>query len=61
MVIHVTVPIDEENSWMVGLYDNYNWWSEQLVEEEEEEVVDIVRRALNINSPLQWYYDSRRP
>ncbi|TFY78502.1 hypothetical protein EWM64_g5514 [Hericium alpestre] len=61
MVIHITVPIDEENSWMVGLYDNYNWWSEQLVEEEGEEVVDIIRRALNIDLPLQWYYDSRQP
>ncbi|TFY78499.1 hypothetical protein EWM64_g5512 [Hericium alpestre] len=61
MEIHVTVPIDVENSWMVGLFDNYNWWSEQLVEEEEEEVVDIIRRALNIESPLQWYYDSRQP
>ncbi|TFY75159.1 hypothetical protein EWM64_g8853 [Hericium alpestre] len=61
MVIHITVPIDVENSWMVCLYDNHNWWSEQLVEEEEEEVVDIVRQALNINLPLQWYYDSRQP
>ncbi|TFY75155.1 hypothetical protein EWM64_g8855 [Hericium alpestre] len=63
MLIHITVPVDVENGWMIGLYDNYNWWTERLVEEEEEEVVDMIREVLKIDSssPLQWYYDSRQP
>ncbi|TFY75158.1 hypothetical protein EWM64_g8856 [Hericium alpestre] len=58
MILRITAPVDVDNEWMVPLYDNYNWWSERLVPEEEEEVVTLIRRALKIDMPLRWYYDA---
>ncbi|TFY78500.1 hypothetical protein EWM64_g5511 [Hericium alpestre] len=58
MILRITKPMDLDNEWMVPLYDNYNWWSERLVPEEEEEVVTLIRRALKIDMPLRWYYDA---
>ncbi|KAI0058554.1 hypothetical protein BV25DRAFT_1919250 [Artomyces pyxidatus] len=44
---------------MVALYSNYSMHRHKLVEEDENEVLDILRRALKLESqPALWHWDA---
>ncbi|EKM53978.1 uncharacterized protein PHACADRAFT_257514, partial [Phanerochaete carnosa HHB-10118-sp] len=45
------------NRYCVSLYNNYTQYSKQLVEEDEKDVLDIIREELNIPdvAPM-WYF-----
>lgn len=47
-----------KNRYCVSLYSNYTQYSKQLVDEDEKDVLDIIREELNIpgDVPPMWYF-----
>ncbi|TFY77241.1 hypothetical protein EWM64_g6774 [Hericium alpestre] len=52
------IPCDVKHEWAVALHSNYNWYKEELVEEDEKEVVEIIKKELKIERGPKWYYDA---
>ncbi|TFY74848.1 hypothetical protein EWM64_g9164 [Hericium alpestre] len=52
------IPCDVKHEWGVALHSNYNWYEEELEEEDEKEVVEIIKRELKIKKGPKWYYDT---
>ncbi|KAA1475287.1 hypothetical protein DENSPDRAFT_883447 [Dentipellis sp. KUC8613] len=52
-------PRVEGADMMIALWSNYNWLTQELEDEERDEVISILQKELGITAKPMWYYDSR--
>ncbi|TFY74943.1 hypothetical protein EWM64_g9069 [Hericium alpestre] len=57
--LYLEFPLGTDYDWMVARFTNYIWYYEELEPEEEEEVMDIIRRELGVHDSPRWYHGSR--
>lgn len=57
--LHIGTPISFEYEYMIYLYNNFSKEDEEMKEDDEKEVLEILRRELGIQEdvPAMWWFD----
>lgn len=57
--LYIRFPMSPEYEYMISLYDNYSKRVDEMDEDDEREVLDIIRKELNIpdDVPAMWWFE----
>lgn len=57
--LYVRFPTSPDYEYMISLYDNYSKRVDEMDEDDEREVLDILRKELNISDdvPAMWWFE----